>query len=435
MSKRLLAALFIISTSFFMVQHAFNVSWDFSVFFLNSRYLLFNHGFFEIRRPPLPAFLMFFGEYFYIFFVSLVGLYACVKFSNRYSLNPVVFYSLILSPYVLFTGFAVGTEFLTLALTLLLFTYIKDELSGFFFGLSFLAHYTNASSVIFLFFKRDWRRIIGSLLLAFLVIAPWFLFNYWFKADPFYSFWDSYAQNVSSRSYYDMSFNLFDLLIVSSFLFPLFLVGLSRFRRDSFIDWLMLFFFLVRLGNYFFIPLKIPRYLFGVVIPVAYFSAKSLNRFNYRASLVVASLTIIFSAFFYSPLFYLESPSIYTDNLVHFNDSCMVMSNAWPFLNYYGVDSGPSPRKQLVVDYLNQGYTLVFFKHIRDPSYPLNESFISSLPVSYDSYQLVVLSNESVCLPSYSYNLSYIEEMNNTYHELHNSSFSFTIWDLLKSEE
>lgn len=410
MKKLVLLLLFVLSTTFFVVQHSINVSWDFSVFYLNSRYFLFNTGYFEIRRPPLPAFLMIPGEYFYIIFVSLIGLFSCVKFAKTYNIKAEVFYALILTPFVVFTGFAVGTEFLTLSLTLLLFAFIKNELCGFFFGLSFLAHYTNATTGFFLFLSDDKKKILGSLLLAFLVIAPWLLFNYSVFGDPLYSWFDSYAQNVFFRDYMQMPPNIMDFVIIASFMIPLFFVGLVRSRMREPIDWYMLLFLLVRTVSYLFVPLKIPRYLFTIIIPIAYFSARAFDGVNYKVVYFIGGLTLV-SCLFYLHYLYLEPPSLYLDSLPYINASCMVESNAWPFLNYYGVNAGPLPRAENVSDHLNAGYQLVIYKHITDPEYALNESFISSFPKVYESDTVLILSKDSACFEPFSYNISYMQEL------------------------
>jgi len=423
MNKWFIGLLFLFSTSLFLYQHSTGVSWDFSVFTLNSNYFLTGTGYFEIGRPPLASVLMFFGEYVYIILVSLLGLLACLKFAKTYSLKPEVFYSLILTPYVLFMGFQVGAEFLVLSLTLLLFSYIRNELSGFFLSLTILAQYRTAFNSLFLLFSG--KKFFKSLFLAFLVFLPWFLFNYSLTGDPFYSMIDQYAKNVHARRYYDMPFNFDHLLFVSGFLLPLAIFGLcTSFKRDKLIDWLLILFFIVKVLSYITVPFKTHRYFFDLILPLAYFSARGLERFNYKVAFIILAVTIVSFSYFI-PYFRFESPAKYLVATELVNDSCMVLSNSWVFLNYFGVNSGPAPLQNFVVDRLDKGYTLVFFKNVWDPQYVFNHSFMSNLPVTINTSDFFVVDSDS-CLPSYDYNISFIEEVRTD-----DPGYNFTIWDII----
>src|SRR3989339_471964 len=89
MNKLFMLLLFLFSTGFFLYQHSSGFSWDFIVYFLNSRFYLFG-GFFEWGRPPLPSFLLIPGEYFYIVLVSVLCLFASIRFSRVFRLSPEV---------------------------------------------------------------------------------------------------------------------------------------------------------------------------------------------------------------------------------------------------------------------------------------------------------------------------------------------------------
>lgn len=410
--------LFLFSTGFFLYQHASGLSWDFIVYFLNSRFYLFG-GFFEWGRPPLPSLLMIPGEFFYIIFVSVLCLFSSIRFSRVFKLREEVFYAFLLSPFVLVQGLAVGTELLSLSLTLLMFSFVDSSLSGFFFSLSFLSHFSNLVNVFFL-------RKPKAFLLAFLTVLPFLFFNYAFSGDFLYSFLNQFALNVAMRDYYIQPFDFSHFLVLSSFVLPFALFGLFH-SKDKF-DFLMIVFIFVRVLSFLSVPFKTPRYLFLLLIPFSYFASKSLSRFNWRVAFPVFILTLL-TLPLYLPYAVLDSPKPYVDSLSYINSSCMVLSNAWPFLNYLGVNAGPSPWPELVERRVSEGYQLVFFTHIGEPDYVFNESFMSSLPVVFnDSFVIVIRSG---CLASAPYNLSYIEERNRTYADAFNSSFSFTIKDVI----
>ncbi|MFA5406085.1 MAG: hypothetical protein WC307_01900 [Candidatus Nanoarchaeia archaeon] len=431
MNKYFLAFLFLFSTTFFVVQHSTGLSWDFSVYSLNAHYLLTGSGYFEWARPPLASLLMIPGDYFYIIFVSLIGLFATIKFSERYSLKPEVFYSFLLSPFVLLLGFSVGTEFLSLSLALLLFAYLPESSSGLFAALGVLAHNSNLFNVFFLLFQKDWRKLLTAFLLFALVFVPWFIFNYSLKGDPLYSMIDQYVLNVKMRDYYVSPPNLVDFAIVLSFVAPFLFYGLFKsFRKPLDADWLMLLFLFTRVIVYLMVPFKTSRYLFLIVLPAAYFASRGLSRFNYKTCFIILALTFLVLPF-YTPYFSLEASTHYVDAAIIVNSSCMAASNAWPFINKLGVDCAPSPRQQLVSLWLDRGYTLVMFKNVMEPDYIFNESFMASLPVIYENNYFYVISNESACLAPYNYDVSYVEELNNTLFDLYNQTFSFTLWDLI----
>ncbi len=415
--NKVMLSLFLLSTILFLYQHSTGLSWDFTVYKLNSDYLYTGKGFFEWGRPPLASLLMF-NETFYIIIVSVIGLIAVNKFSKKYHLRQEVVYSLILTPFTLIYGLKIGTEYLSLSLTMLMLSYLDDGLSGLFFGLSFLTHYSNVINGLFLLFSK---RKINSLILFLLVIAPWLIFNYSIMKDPFYSIIDQYVKNILMRDYLHFAPELIHLLIIASFTSILFIYGLIKaFGKPTKNDWLMLLFFMIKVLTYVKTPVKIPRYLYLTLIPITYFSAKGLSRLKNKATILIITLTMLF-IIPYSQYFNLEKRSIYERPLTMINKSCMLMSNAWPFANYLGVNASPFPRKEAVSKRLNEGYTVLLYKNSIEPSYTINKSFIKTLPVIYEDKNLLILSNESVCKPTYYYNLSYMQELNDT----------FTITDLI----
>lgn len=404
MNKAFMILLFLFSTGFFVYQHSTGVSWDFSVYLMNSHYLFTGDGFFEIGRPPLASFLLGIGEYAYIILVSLLGLFACIKFSEKYKLRPEVFYAFLLSPFVLTNGFSVGTEFLSLSLTILFFAYIERPVSGLFAGLGALAHYNNLPNILFLLFNR--KTLLKSLLVCALVFTPWLVFNYVLTGNPVYSFLDQYIKNVAARSYYFMMPDVTHFIYLASFSIPFIIYGMKKSLNKR-INLLMFSFLLFRLVLYVIVPFKTPRYLFLVVIPFAFFSTKALKSFNYKIALLPLFLTLLFLPFYY---YELENPNKYFESIKLINNSCMTSSNSWVLLNYYGVPSAPAPRQDLVSHYLNEGYALVFYKNVYDPAYVFNNSFMNQLPVLNETHDFIILKNNSACKEVFDYNLSYIDE-------------------------
>ena len=76
--NKFLIVLFILSTSFFILQHYHSTSWDFMVYVLNAEYWKGESSYFELMRAPMISFtIMIFSplgwviaEYLFIIFVS-----------------------------------------------------------------------------------------------------------------------------------------------------------------------------------------------------------------------------------------------------------------------------------------------------------------------------------------------------------------------------
>ncbi len=379
MITKLLCIIFII---FWIYQHTTGFSWDFIVYKLNLNYFLTGKGYFEVGRPPLPSLLLIFGDYFYIIFVSLLGYFAFKKFAEKYKLNFTSFYFAIHTPFVILTAFSIGTEYLSLVLLTLFIVYIKKPISGFLAGLLTLTHYSNLVFLPLLIFSKK-----QAIPLFILTIMPWLLFNYSIYQNPFYSFIDQYTKNIQMRQWHPL--NSIHPLIITPY-FPLAII--SIFLNFNFLMFLV---FILRIIAYVKIPFKIIRYLYPIVLPVSYFSVKLLKR-------PVFYLSFLLFPFFFFPL---EDPQPYIDAVSKINSSCMVLSNAWPFINYLGVNAGPEPRLSVQDYYLNKGYIILHFKFINEPNYDS-----SGRPVIFENSQYFILSTNK-CYPSYYYNKSYLEEL------------------------
>ncbi len=408
--------LFLIITSIFLYQHSTGISWDFSVYEMNAHYLLTGKGYFEIGRPPLASLLLFLGPQVYIIIVSIIMLFASISFSNKYKINPTLFYSLIMTPFIIVNGLSVGTELLSLALTLLIFAYRDSTLGGFFYGLSILTRYGNIINGILLI-NRDYKLMIKSLIISFLVLMPWLIFNWELMGHPLYSFADQYALNVVMREMRPFTIlNLIiDLFIVGGVLVLFFIKGIN-FDRENLI---FILFFVIQLLFYSRIPYKEVRYLFNIIIPLAFFSSRVIK--NYWVVLLITALLLPF--YWYN----LVSPVPYQRVVGLVNNSCFILSNGWVYLNYLGVNSSPAPYYYLINDSLSKGNILVLFKWINDPSYVLNRSLINSLPIVYEDPSVYIIG--SGCNPTHYFFHSYLSELNET---LSRSNQSISVNDILK---
>lgn len=429
---------FFIALSLFLYQHATGLSWDFSVYVLNARYLLGQGNYFEWLRPPLTSYLIaLFGagllaEYAFITLVAFFHLISSYKLAKKVKINPSLFYLLSLTPYMILFSFSAGSELLSLSLTQLMISYA----SGVPLGFSILTRYSNLVYSLLLFFKGRFKLILKELLIAALIVSPWLFINFSLKHDPLFSMIDQYANNIGLRDYAWKPFDINDLLITLNYTMPFLALGLLFTLRKpgkiSKYDIIMIFIIVYELINYYRVPLKESRYLFNLIIPVSYFSSKAFHKLRLEKVsplfILVLNIGLIPS---YLSLLSLTSPNQYLA-VKELNISCMTESNDWVFLNYLGVNSEPFPRKELLGLSVSQGYQVIFFKFNPEPDYVFNNSLLSQFPIFYNESRFIILWDSRKCVKPYTYDLSYLEGLNKSLNDAYGYGISYTIWDILK---
>ena len=456
--NKIFVILFILSTTYFIVEQFFNLSWDLSVFTLNAQYLFAESLYFEVGRPPLPSVII--GLYGMIFnwataqvlykiTVSTLFAFSIYKLAKTIKFNPAVLYALSLNVYVLLRGLSVGTELLSLSLlTLTVVMILKNNaLSGIFLGLTALTRYTALAMFPFLIFHFKTNKIIKSLILFSIVVGSWLLYNLFKFGNMFESIANQYFLNVINRQYMVSPPNIIHFIEVFNVLTPFFLIGFiasiiiltkktinvlknkKKSRTKSFkklfnenkTDIIMLLLTFYVTYNYLTTPLKISRYLFFLVLPGIYFSYKGLNnllkkyglqKYLLTSSLIILAIsTLILSSFF----IYFESADPYEKSievLDQFNlTNCYVESNVWPLISYLGKQAAPSPRQSFVNESIDDGKILLLFKTAREPEYASDPEFINQFPVIYEDYSIYVVGKKD-CKPEEPFHKSYAQQFN-----------------------
>jgi hypothetical protein len=200
-----------------------------------------------------------------------------------------------------------------------------------------------------------------------------------------------------------MSFNLGHLFAVMNYLIPFFVLGLifslKKFKKR---DLIILIFFVLVLISYIKVPFKTPRYLFLLVLPAVYFSCAFFKRFKFRKSLLFILIILnVFTLFFivdYLPeiLPEIDSFDLYEES-INYTEDCLVMSNAWVYLNYMGRESEPFPSESIVGYELKNGKILVLYKHITEPDYVSNKEFLNNLNVIKETDDYIILGDLNDC--------------------------------------
>lgn len=442
LKDRLILVLFLLSTLFFIYQHTTSLSWDFAAYSLNAEYLFFGGNYFEWLRAPLSSFLigiftlgfipLEISEIIYIIFVSILFLFSVTKFSEIFEIDATLFYILLINPFLILFGTAVGTELLSLSLLILFIAYIFEKSyvkAGASLALSFLARYASLSYLIISFLPEKFSKNIKSLFIligTFLIlILPWFLFNFYETGHMLTSLGDSHALNVKYRlDYFVGAPQLLDFLLVGNFLIPFFLVGLKKIKIDRKNLAIMIIFIITAL-SYLVTPLKDSRYLFNLLLPFAYFAYFSVKRIKLNrvifGFIAAFNLILIFTlSFFVGGSYLLDFPNKEPYDLNE--GGCMLASTNWVPVNYMGYTAKPAPREEQLESYIQAGYHIVIYPN-GEPQYSNQELLPEKYPLIKKTPYYFIIGNASKCLEIEKVDTTYLENLN----EFHSSVYNKTI--------
>src|SRR3989338_7355254 len=447
--NRIIAALFLLSASYFIAQHFSHLSWDFISYQMNAEYWAGNGQYLEILRPPLISVLFFiFGALgreaaaiLTILSVSVLFLYSTIRMADACRIDRKIMYGLSLNAFVLMFATFAGTELLMLALIELFITEIIEsrpkEISGLFLGLAFLAKYTIMPFVALLLFHGKIEKIMKNAGIAALTVSPWLIANYLFTGNPLTSIADSYAQNIKLRSYIHMAPSIMHFLESANILLPLTILGITfsmaslrqqirdtnifslksliEFLRTYKIGLIMVSVAILTVFTYITTPMKFDRYLFVLTIPLVFFAAEALKpresmvlgmklvmteKHAKRIVIIIFALSISFCV---ALLPFGLKGELYDEALRKTNelgiDSCALKSNEWVFLNYKGRTAEIAPWPATVDSYLAQGYYLLLFKRAYEPDYTHNREFIDARKPLFENERGVILGNRAACAP------------------------------------
>jgi|SaaInlV_120m_DNA_4_1040238.scaffolds.fasta_scaffold03564_3 hypothetical protein len=461
--NKLTIILFIIVTSFFIYQHFVSLSWDFNSYVLNGKYWFAEGKYFEPLRPPLmPLIISLFSflgwrvsEFIFIILTSFLFMYSSHRLAKSIKFNPTVFYAISLNFYLLNNGLINGTELLSLVFLELFLTFLIESKSssGFFLGLSALSRYTGLALFPLIFMHLKIKQIFKSLILFGATLSLWFIYNYYKYGNFFTSITDQYVNNILYRDYIIQPMQLSHFLQVQNILIPFFLIGviiityklfskikiLKNYKLNSLLDLInrskieiiMLLLLFYSIYNYYNIPIKNVRYLFNLVLPTFYFSYIGLcyivKKIKDNKNLLISIAIIIFIVNIFIVVIQIpyqeyDTPEIDNSAINKLDElkisNCSVMSNSWVMLNYLNKPSLPFPRFELINQSIEQGQIIILFKHVKEPNYVQNDSFIKSLPIIYEDKEYIIIGVKR-CLSITSFEDSYLQQMDNIIFSLH----------------
>jgi hypothetical protein len=240
------------------------------------------------------------------------------------------------------------------------------------------------------------------------------------RGHPFYSLVSSYFFNMISK-YMGFVGPGFESIPVPLWIYvPLALLGVCLAYRRGFreIDYITLVFAGLTLFSYWNLTVREIRYLFNLTLPVSYFAAYSIENLVNKADkykkpvLFVLIISMNFTATYC--FIKLSLPLGFYEGADAVKGECMVMSNAWPQLNYIGVPSQPYPPQSDVRGCIGDGKRILLYlsPKVVGPEYRYSRKFIETLPIIVENQYFILLGNESVCAPKRRVDMSYIDYYN-----------------------
>ncbi len=127
----------------------------------------------------------------YLVFLLLLLFFACYIAAKKLDMNPLLLLSLVVAPYVInFTILYNGGEILALSFAMITMGFVvkKDYKAGIFMGLTCLAKYGSLILFPILLLLGDRKTIFKAILLDILITAPWLLFNFLIYGNPLQSY-------------------------------------------------------------------------------------------------------------------------------------------------------------------------------------------------------------------------------------------------------
>lgn|SRR3989344_85515 len=449
--NKLVVLLFLLSTSFFIYQHSASFSWDFASYVLNSQYLSGQGNYYEHYRPPLMPLILSalsvfswpLAEYIFIVLVSLLFFYTSTRLAVLSNINKELFYLFSLTPFTLLHGFINGTEILSLALLelFLIFAIKEKSYAGLFLGLAALTRYNFLMFFILIFISKDLKKIIKNTLFFLLPFLPWFFYNFYKTMNFFTSFADIYAIGFKFREYIDLQVNMLDFLWVSGFLIPITLVGiLKNWKEKNKTNILILLLCILTLYQFYTTPLKVIRYLFPLILPLAYFSVlgiQSIKNKSQKAFTIALVIILLSYSSIIPSLTITTSKEDYQDAIFKLNElnlkECRIFSNEWVALNYIGKTTEIFPRKELLEKRINEGNIIILFYKTPEPEWAKDKTFLKQFPVLHESKEFIILGEKGKCNPEEKVDKNYVEltskEVSEIYDYTINTNPCFTLFD------
>ncbi len=337
--------------------------WDENAYLGNARSFVSEANYTENYRSPLVSWIIaglwfFTGESIFfakmimvLFYVLTIYLFYLIT-KNYFKKNLLITLLFSLSSLMIYWAFRIYVDVLGVFFILLsfyLFTKNKIFFSGFIAGFAFLTKFPliifGISTILYLFNKKDFKKILNYSIGILLVLIFWMIFNYFSYNDIFYDL-KLYHFVVNSYNKF-MSPIIFikDMFIVLHIFLLLSILNIKRlFKNDKF-RIMLIFVLLYILYIGFISKVKFDRYL-PVIISFIYIFAwdyiENLKNIKFKKilikiSIILTILLLIFTLFKIGKQFSCDKNNSISQTIDYLKNEkdIDVISNVWPWFGYY----------------------------------------------------------------------------------------------------
>ncbi|MEM0106627.1 MAG: hypothetical protein QXS03_00155 [Candidatus Micrarchaeaceae archaeon] len=323
----------------------------------------------------------------YLIFLLILLLIASLVAAKKFDLDPLMLYSIFMSPFVIGTTILYnGGPILGLCLGIITvaFAVKKSYKAGIFLGLSGLAKYDSLIISPLLFLLGDKEKTLKAIILSIIVTIPWLLFNFFLFGNPLQSYLVSLneiqPQGIGIIGLFSLLSKILwyplILFIIATMIFVYLshesLFSIKQINKKILKDQrslIIISFLLLAFAGFLFVynkaqdRLQLGYLLYAGMALVAAVTLNSkkvtsiklkIGKLHYQSGQIIPYLIFIFSLILllnlyagwshinFNVLGSLGSKDIEFINSVnalaiHNLINCSIVSNAWPYLNYYNV--------------------------------------------------------------------------------------------------
>lgn len=396
----LVIVFFLASTGLMIYQHTTGWSWDFSTYSIIGSYIFHDGIYMEWLRPPLASTVMGLLQYIvprkiveYIFIVlsSSAFLLASREMANSFEIDFKSFYIFLLTPGAIFFATMAGTEMLTMAFAMMFLAEFRKPRAGLWLGLAFLTRYNFGVIIPLVLLQRRPKKIFMTGLISGLTLVPWLLYNFMMTGNPLTSFGNFLMLNVFLR-YAATPLDPQNLLIMTmpalavltAYLKP----EIRKKAETNYQDLLILGFAVLSGLSYLTADYRSLRYLYPMILPVAFYGAKAWKYFDREKLLyLVVAINLVVGAFWIQHVDL--APSEKYMEAAEAVEGCMAESESWVMTNYAGAPTRPVSSTNITFQRLEEGYRSITFKS--------DEYRNISAPVIHETEHFTVYGYRDLC--------------------------------------
>lgn len=374
--NRALSIYWVLLTGILLYQHSLGWNWDFLVYLMNGEYIFHGGQFMEWLRPPVAPVAMgllqfIFSRpasgYVFILLSSAIFLYSLKKFSESEGLDLLTLAVLVSTPAFIALSTREGTEMLSLAFILLFLADLDKAKSGIWLGLSIFTRWTHAAMMPVVLLQESREKILKTGLFAAAVSVPWMIYSQAVAGDLLASPVSFIALNILLRGESTPVAPLHLVVMTVPAVLLLASVFYKKSVREKTVSavkenrtsWAMIYIGAVTVSIYFLSDITHLRYLYPLVVPVAFFGAKALKDTGLEKLIYgFMAVNLVFGALMATGSGY-ESPRPYQEAAE--NIDCMVESDSWAPLNYAGLNAESPVNSKVTGERIRDGWRVLDF--------------------------------------------------------------------------